>query len=73
MPLATPMLDGAESNKEIAFKINAEAVKYLVESASLVKAKFIHFSTEHVFSGEDEIGYDENLFLIRLMFMAIQN
>ncbi len=53
-------VDGAENNKEMAFKINAEAVGYLVQAAGKIQAKLVHFSTEHVFSGEDEIGYDEN-------------
>lgn len=53
-------VDGAEENRELAFRINGEAVKYLVEAASGVGAKLVHFSTEYVFLGEDNGGYAED-------------
>ncbi|MBI5465983.1 MAG: dTDP-4-dehydrorhamnose reductase [Candidatus Kerfeldbacteria bacterium] len=53
-------VDGAEDNREMAFKVNAEAVNYLVLAAAEVKAKFVHFSTEYVFDGLKQAGYDES-------------
>jgi len=52
-------VDGAEDNRDLAFKINAEAVNYLVAAAAEVKAKFVHFSTEYVFDGKNQDGYAE--------------
>ncbi len=52
-------VDGAEDNKEAAFKLNSEAVKYLVEAAKKVKSVIVHFSTEHVFDGTNKSGYSE--------------
>jgi dTDP-4-dehydrorhamnose reductase len=45
---------------ETAKKINAEAVGYLAEAAKIVEAPLVHFSTDYVFSGYTEEGYDEN-------------
>ncbi|MFA4818961.1 MAG: dTDP-4-dehydrorhamnose reductase [Patescibacteria group bacterium] len=50
---------GAELNREPAFKLNSEAVKHLAEAAGAVEAKLVHFSTEYVFDGASEQGYDE--------------
>ncbi|MBI5734146.1 MAG: dTDP-4-dehydrorhamnose reductase [Candidatus Kerfeldbacteria bacterium] len=50
---------GAERNRELAFNLNCEAVKHLVAAASEVEAAVIHFSTEYVFNGQAEDGYDE--------------
>jgi dTDP-4-dehydrorhamnose reductase len=53
-------VDGAEDNKDLAHKLNADAVEYLVKAAQQVNAKLIHFSTEYVFDGTDKSGYKEN-------------
>lgn len=52
-------VDGAEDNRDLAFKINAEAVGYIVEAAKGVNARLVHFSTEYVFDGTQTGGYDE--------------
>jgi len=52
-------VDGAETNRELAFSLNDQAVKYLSEAAASVAAKFIHFSTEMVFDGKNAAGYTE--------------
>lgn len=52
-------VDGAESNREAALALNDKAVRYLVEAASTVAAKFVHISTEMVFNGENKSGYTE--------------
>lgn len=45
---------------DLAFKINAEAVKYLIEASAQTGALFVHYSTDYVFRGDCEDGYAEN-------------
>lgn len=45
-------VDKAETDTDIAKKLNADAVKYLAKSCSSQKATLIHISTDYVFSGE---------------------
>jgi dTDP-4-dehydrorhamnose reductase len=52
-------VDLAESQRERAFAINAEAPKHLAEICSKKKAKLIHFSTDYVFDGETREPYSE--------------
>lgn len=52
-------VDGAETDKAAAFLLNGEAVKNLVEAAQSIGAKIIHFSTEYVFDGANQVGYSE--------------
>lgn len=53
-------VDDCETNKELAMKVNGEAVKYLAESANEVGAVFIHYSTDYVFDGKNSNGYQED-------------
>lgn len=54
-------VDRAETeDSELAFKINAEAVKYLIEASAQTGALFVHYSTDYVFRGDCEDGYAEN-------------
>lgn len=53
-------VDGAETDRESALKINAEAVGYLAETCQKIKAIFIHYSTDYVFDGEKKQGYTED-------------
>ena len=53
-------VDDCEANQELAMKVNGEAVKYLAESAKVIGAVFIHYSTDYVFDGEKPVGYKEN-------------
>lgn len=50
---------GAERNRELAWSLNCEAVKQLVAAAGAIQAAVIHFSTEYVFNGQAQAGYDE--------------
>lgn len=52
-------VDDAEANEELATKINGEALQYLAEAAERVGAKLVHYSTDYVFAGDREEGYDE--------------
>lgn len=53
-------VDGAEEDRDGAFKLNSDAVGYITGAAAGIQAKMIHFSTEYVFDGVKEQGYDED-------------
>jgi dTDP-4-dehydrorhamnose reductase len=53
-------VDKAEVDKELAFAINANAVKYLAQACTDNDVKFIHISTDYVFSGEGKEPYRED-------------
>ncbi len=53
-------VDMAEDEKDKAFALNSIGVKNIAASAKTVGAKVIHFSTDYVFPGVKESGYDEN-------------
>ncbi|MFH1375922.1 MAG: dTDP-4-dehydrorhamnose reductase [Patescibacteria group bacterium] len=53
-------VDRAESEQELAMRLNGEAVGLLGEECKKVGAKLIHFSTDYVFDGETKAGYLEN-------------
>ncbi|ULC60963.1 dTDP-4-dehydrorhamnose reductase [Flaviramulus sp. BrNp1-15] len=52
-------VEQAEKTPEIAFKINAEGVKYLAESCKASNVVLIHISTDYVFDGEKQEPYLE--------------
>ena len=52
-------VDLAESNTEAAHAINFEGVKNLALASRKFGARFIHFSTDYVFSGSKERAYTE--------------
>ena len=49
-------VDGAESNIESAFKVNAEGTKYLAFASYKFHSFLIHFSSDYVFDGEKTSG-----------------
>jgi dTDP-4-dehydrorhamnose reductase len=53
-------VDKAESEKELAFQINGEAVGVLAAVCKEHDARFIHVSTDYVFNGEATYPYTEN-------------
>lgn len=53
-------VDKAESEKELAFQINGEAVGVLAAICKERNTKFIHISTDYVFNGEGVYPYTEN-------------
>lgn len=53
-------VDRAESEKELAFQINGEAVGVLAAVCKEHDTKFFHFSTDYVFNGEASYPYTEN-------------
>lgn len=52
-------VDKAEAEPDRALLINSEAVDLLAKEASLLKAWFIHYSTDYVFDGTKEAAYVE--------------
>ena len=45
-------VDGAEENRQLAQKVNVEAVLYLAELSKELEFKLIHYSTDYVFPGD---------------------
>ena len=52
-------VEEAEDSVELAFKINAEAVKHLATVCDEEKVTLIHISTDYVFDGEKDTPYTE--------------
>lgn len=53
-------VDGCEVNKDLAMQVNGNAPGYLARVAKDVGAVFIHYSTDYVFPGDKERGYEED-------------
>ena len=53
-------VDKAESEKDLAFQINGEAVGVLAAVCKEHNTKFIHISTDYVFNGDAAYPYTEN-------------
>ena len=55
-------VDGCETNRDAAFKVNALGARNLAMAAEEVGAKLIHVSTDYVFSGAENggVALDEN-------------
>jgi len=53
-------VDRAESEKELAYQINGEAVGVLAAVCKEHNTKFVHISTDYVFNGEATYPYTEN-------------
>jgi len=53
-------VDLAEDEKDKAFAVNALGVSNLAAAAKVKGAKLVHFSTDYVFPGIKEGGYDED-------------
>ena len=53
-------VDKAESEKDLAFLVNGEAVGVLAAVCREHDTKFIHISTDYVFNGEGTYPYTEN-------------
>jgi dTDP-4-dehydrorhamnose reductase len=52
-------VDGAEKHKAAAFRLNTELPKQLACFSKINQLKLIHFSTDYVFDGADNIPWDE--------------
>lgn len=52
-------VDGAETNRDLAMKINGEAVEMMAKICKRYDVIFLHFSTDYVFDGMSSDGYTE--------------
>jgi len=53
-------VDDCEINKDLALKLNNEAVGYLALAANKLGAILVHISTDYVFNGQNVKGYVED-------------
>ena len=53
-------VDHAESEKDLAYRINCDAPKVIAQKAYECNIPLFHFSTDYVFNGEKEYGYLED-------------
>src|SRR3989338_1037737 len=53
-------VDGAETETEKAFAVNADGVGNIAEACAKIGATLFHFSTDYVFDGTQENGYTED-------------
>ena len=60
MTLVQKQLGKAESEKDLAYKVNGCAVGFLSTICKEINALFVHFSTDYVFDGENHLGYKED-------------
>jgi dTDP-4-dehydrorhamnose reductase len=58
-PGAYTAVDKAESEPDLAYAINAEAVKVIGQEAKAINAGVIHYSTDYVFDGSGSAPYRE--------------
>lgn len=52
-------VDGAESEKDLAYKVNCEGPKNLAKISSKIGALIVHYSTDYVFDGTKDDFYTE--------------
>ena len=53
-------VDGAETNRDLAMKINGYGVGNLAKACKKIGAILIHYSTDYVFDGKKQEGYKED-------------
>lgn len=58
-PAAYTAVDLAESNPDVAMRINAEAPAVMAHEARMLGAAMIHYSTDYVFDGDKPGSYSE--------------
>lgn len=52
-------VDDCETHREQAMVVNGDAPGYIAEAAKAVDAYVVHYSTDYVFNGQNQAGYDE--------------
>jgi len=57
---AYTQVDQAETEIELAMKVNAHSPGLMAEMARKLGAVFIHYSTDYVFDGKSDVPYTEN-------------
>ena len=59
-PAAYTAVDKAESEPELAYRVNAEAPGLMAQEAKLLGAAMVHYSTDYVFDGSEPAARVEN-------------
>src|SRR6267143_584785 len=59
-PLTHAAVDRAETEPQLAFRVNAHAVEQLAHIAAAARARLLHFSTDYVFDGTSSQPYRED-------------
>jgi len=54
-------LELCESNKELAYKVNVEGIKNIVDACKEPNSKIVYMSTSNVFSGDKSIYYETDI------------
>lgn len=52
-------VDGCETNREVAMKVNAIGARNLASGCTAIDAKLVHVSTDYVFAGDGNTPYAE--------------
>ncbi|APO80686.1 dTDP-4-dehydrorhamnose reductase [Pseudomonas putida] len=52
-------VDNAEHDRELAFRVNADAVEVLARAATELRALLVHYSTDYVFPGHGTVAWRE--------------
>ena len=58
--IAYTNVDGCESNRQQAFRVNGEGVKNLAAATAEIGARLVHISSDYVFDGKKESPYLED-------------
>ena len=53
-------VDGAETNQDLAFKVNAAAPEIMAKTCQEIEAQFVHYSTDYVFDGKGNSPLSED-------------
>lgn len=53
-------VDGCEDHYDLAYAVNATAVKNIANAAKACGALVVHYSTDYIFPGTQKEGYNEN-------------
>lgn len=54
------LVDNAEKEPELAFRVNADGVKNIAQAANRIGAFVVHYGTDYVFDGEKGSPYNED-------------
>jgi dTDP-4-dehydrorhamnose reductase len=53
-------VDGCEDNRGLCMSVNGDALKNLAKACKKIDSVLVHFSTDYIFNGEREEGYEED-------------
>jgi len=53
-------VDGCEDDKDLAFNVNGQALKYIARTCSITGATLVHYSTDYVFDGSKKEYFESD-------------